>query len=66
MAISVGTVAAQCPAEDCGAVVDIPVTAEFETQGDRQYLVCEPDMSDLWAHAWSHGVTGNYGDEERA
>jgi len=60
----VGVARIACP--ECAAVIEIPVTCELTQQGDRQYLECEPDMADLWAHAWSHGAQGNYGDLEHA
>lgn len=56
-------VAIKCPA--CDTVIDVPITVQLVQQGDRQYLNCDPDMTDLWAHAWSHGAEGNYGDLER-
>ena len=51
-----------CPT--CGSVIPVPFTAELAWQGDRQYIEFEPDMTDLWAHAWTHGAEGNYGDLE--
>lgn len=53
---TVGTFPIQCPA--CSFVVDIPVNCEVVNneaahQGEAR-LVCEPDMSDIWAHMWTH------------
>ena len=49
--IAVGTVHVECP--ECEEVIAIPVTATIST-GDTQVLNLEPDMADLWAHAWTH------------
>lgn len=51
----VGTVTIQCPA--CPTQVDVVVTARID-DGDahagQANLICEPDMTDLWAHMWTH------------
>lgn len=52
----VGSYDVQCPA--CPTVVPVPVSCgvvnnENAWLGEAR-LVCDPDMSDLWAHMWSH------------
>lgn len=54
--VYVGHVDITCP--DCDTVVPVPVTAEIVNNeyahlGESR-LVCEPDMTDMWAHTWSH------------
>jgi hypothetical protein len=43
-----------CP--ECSAEIEIPITVRIE--GDafagEQWMVCDPDLSDVWAHAWTH------------
>lgn len=49
----VGTVVMACP--ECPAEIPITVTGVLTTDDEgRQYLRCDPDMSDLWAHSWTH------------
>lgn len=48
----------QCP--ECGAVVPVTFSFRLDPQpyivnGDATFLAhAEPDLSDVWAHAWSH------------
>jgi hypothetical protein len=41
----------------CGVVVKVPVTAEISSVHpvDRQDLNLKPDLTDLWAHSFTHG-----------
>lgn len=49
----VGTAYVVCPV--CEEEVPVVVTATVTgTSGRTAYLVCEPDMSDMYAHAWTH------------
>jgi hypothetical protein len=46
----------ECP--ECQAVIPVAV-ADVETTTDsegRQFLNFKPDMSDLWAHFWTHAA----------
>lgn len=58
----IGYTAVTCPV--CDTTIDIPVNAEIaDTTIDGEYIssvVCTPDMSDVWAHAWTHEADGNY------
>lgn len=47
-----GSVGIKCP--ECKLVIEVALTAELTEKEGRQYLSVEPDMSDLWAHSWSH------------
>lgn len=60
MSVEVGTAYILCDDPDCRAKMPVVVTAELNTHDDgRQYLDCEPDMTDMWAHYWTHrGVEG--------
>jgi len=40
-----------CP--DCGAPVTIGVLAQLN-ESDLRELVLTPDVSDIWAHSWTH------------
>lgn len=49
----VGEVGVMCP--DCGVVVNVPVSARLATDEEgQQFLDCDSDLADLWAHAWTH------------
>lgn len=50
----VGTAAVQCP--ECGGEIPIDVMCRLERNENTgtQSLICEPDMTDVWAHAWEH------------
>ena len=56
--VDVGIVTVTCP--ECDVDLPIPVTALLEPNADngRQHLVCDPDMTDVWAHYFIHGGTG--------
>lgn len=42
----------ECP---CGAEIDVPLNPSIEDgEDDRQYIVIDPDMADLWAHNFTH------------
>lgn len=52
--VEVGTAHVVCPV--CEAVMPAVVTAQI-VSGDaagRVMLECTPDMSDVWAHMWTH------------
>ncbi|HCA85761.1 MAG TPA: hypothetical protein DEQ61_09835 [Streptomyces sp.] len=43
----------QCP--ECDVVVPITIQAELARgDDDRQTISLEPDLTELWAHAWTH------------
>ncbi|MFG6298344.1 hypothetical protein [Streptomyces rochei] len=47
------TLHVQCP--ECDVVVPIAVRAELARTSDHQQTISlEPDLSELWAHAWTH------------
>lgn len=57
----------QCPA--CGEVFDVPITSRVETtsEGDEAEaqvnLVLDPDLSEIWLHAWTaHGASEQDGE----
>ncbi|ALJ22061.1 hypothetical protein [Microbacterium sp. No. 7] len=54
--VQIGTVHVQCPA--CDTVVPVNVTGrllpESHTKSGRCELACDPDMTDLYAHVWTH------------
>lgn len=51
--IDIGAAQITCP--ECGQVIPIRVRAQLGLREDgRQTLITDPDMTDLWAHAWSH------------
>lgn len=41
-----------CP--QCAEEIPVPVLARLNGEG-QQALETQPDMSELWAHAWTHG-----------
>ena len=52
MAAAPGSVTVQCP---CGEEIDIQVIVNINDDEDgRQYLDLTPDMSDMWAHSFTH------------
>ncbi|MER7733686.1 hypothetical protein ABTX80_22600 [Streptomyces erythrochromogenes] len=47
------TLHVQCP--ECDVVVPIAVQAELTELSDRrQGISLDPDLTELWAHAWTH------------
>ena len=40
----------------CGVEVDVELNPSLEEdeRNGRQYVVIDPDMSDLWAHSFTH------------
>lgn len=44
-----------CP--QCGEQVPVPVLARMNGE-DEQRLETQPDMSEVWSHAWTHGQEG--------
>lgn len=52
-AMTAGTVNVECPI--CGAIIPATVSCRVTSEDDgTQLLVCDPDMTDLWAHAFAH------------
>lgn len=48
----VGEFQMQCP---CGTDVGIGVLAKFSTDDEgAQIVLLEPDMTEAWAHSWTH------------
>lgn len=53
MSITIGPATVRCP--ECDQHIDIPITGDLTTGADGvQRLTLEPDVADLWAHAWTH------------
>lgn len=52
MSVHAGNVEVICPA--CETLIGVDVSAEIVQQGDNPYLATTPDMTDLWAHMWTH------------
>lgn len=51
--VEVGTAHIECP--ECGEVMPAAVTCQIiESDEGGQTLACTPDMTDIWAHVWSH------------
>lgn len=52
--VEVGTAHVVCP--ECGEVMPAVVTAQLVPGAEpgRVLLECTPDMTDVWAHMWSH------------
>ncbi|MFF4090397.1 hypothetical protein ACFYY9_26475 [Streptomyces nigra] len=56
------TLQVQCP--ECDVVVPIVVRAELARVSDHQQTISlEPDLSELWAHAWTHEVPADQADQ---
>ena len=64
-AMQAGTVHVACP--EYGAVLPVPVSCHMENSEHSHLgecrMVCEPDLSDVWAHMWVHDSSAP-GDEE--
>lgn len=58
--IEVGTVAVRCP--ECADELPVVVRAELTWQDGQQFLVCDPDMTDLWAHKFTHEGSAGRGE----
>jgi len=54
--VNAGSVSIVCP--ECDAIVVVPVNCEIENPEGAWLgaaaLNCTPDMTDLWAHMWTH------------
>ncbi|MEQ6898998.1 hypothetical protein [Microbacterium sp. KR10-403] len=54
--VHVGTVNIQCPV--CDTIIPAEVTAVLvpaaATESGRIELACTPDLTDMWAHMWTH------------
>jgi hypothetical protein len=47
------TVTVGCP--ECGEEITVPVAVGMPVdEAGVQRMTLEPDLSDLWAHAWTH------------
>jgi hypothetical protein len=45
--------AVQCPT--CQAVIDVPISVVLSDPDEgQQFIKCDPDLTDVWAHAWTH------------
>jgi hypothetical protein len=45
-----------CP--ECREEIYVPVNLKITTDGDgAQFIEAEPDLTDVWAHAWTHEET---------
>lgn len=56
MSCQIGTAQITCPV--CETNMPVPVSGHIDNNdyahlGEAR-LVCEPDMTDMWAHMWSH------------
>lgn len=55
------TLHVQCP--ECDVVVPITVRAELARVSDHQQTISlEPDLTELWAHAWTHEAQVDQGE----
>lgn len=45
-----------CP--ECGEAIAVPITVTLAMGADGQLLDCTPDLTDVWAHAWTHSHAG--------
>ena len=52
----------ECP--ECHEAVPVPIKAWINSEDGGQTLHVEPDLADLWAHAWGHRA-GAAGGSER-
>lgn len=52
--VHVGTAQIICPV--CDEQIPVPVSARVDDTNEdgATTLVCQPDMTDLWAHMWVH------------
>lgn len=54
--VHLGTAEIVCP--ECDAVLPVPVRMHLgAAENGQQMLVTDPDMTDLWAHAFTHEDT---------
>lgn len=45
----------ECPLPDCDATLPVEVRCRVvDVRPGQQNLVCEPDMTDVWAHHFTH------------
>lgn len=52
---TVGAIRLDCPVDGCGTTVPATVRCRVVNVGPgQQNLVCEPDMTDVWAHHFTH------------
>ena len=50
----IGTAHIACP--ECQEVIPVDVRGRlvYRDDDDRGRIECDPDLTDLWAHAWTH------------
>jgi len=42
-----------CP--ECGEEIEVPVSlAVYEAEDGSRGITADPDLTDVWAHAWTH------------
>lgn len=59
--VEIGQAQIECP--ECHTIVAVPIDATIDHDEDGQwYLNCQPDMADIWAHAWTHGPEASDGE----
>jgi hypothetical protein len=49
------TARVECP--ECGVKVPVVIDVVIRDGEDSQVIFTEPNLSDLWAHAWTHTAT---------
>lgn len=42
----------ECP--ECKEAIPVPIEVEIVGAPGEQRMTCDPDLTDLWAHAWAH------------
>ena len=53
LGVSVSQVRVQCP--ECGTSIPITMRHRSATsESDKLMIVVEPDLTDVWAHHWTH------------
>ena len=53
MGVSVSQACVQCP--ECGTSIPITMRHRSATsESDKLMIVVEPDLTDVWAHHWTH------------
>jgi hypothetical protein len=50
--VHVGTIQFGCP--DCGQPVPVPISATITTDQRHTDIHCTPDLTDAWAHSFTH------------
>lgn len=42
----------ECP--ECHAAIRVPIAVTLSATAEGQSMTADPDLSDVWAHAWTH------------